>query len=117
MTASHAPRFNFVDGARVDVRGAWRTLSRTPAFSLVAILTLALGIGATTAVFSVVNAVLLRPLPYKDSVRLVRILEQVPATDGSAAPSETPGRDLVVVLSYASWQRYFAGARGSSLSA
>ena len=54
-----------------DLRFGLRTLARTPGFTLVTALTLGLGIGATSAIYSVVNAVLLRPLPYRDASRLV----------------------------------------------
>src|SRR5207248_11279968 len=57
-----------------DFRYACRLLRRQPAFSSVAIVTLALGIGATTAVFTVVYGVLLRPLPYRDPARLMMLL-------------------------------------------
>src|SRR6188472_885551 len=56
-----------------DLRHALRMLQRQPAFAGVAILTLALGIGTTTAVFTIVNGVLLRPLPYRDPGRLVSL--------------------------------------------
>ena len=56
-----------------DVRYAVRLLIRKPGFAAVAILTLALGVGATTAIFTVVHAVLLRPLPFPEADRLVEV--------------------------------------------
>jgi putative ABC transport system permease protein len=69
-----------------DVRVAARGLRRSPVYALVAVLTLALGIGGTTAVFSVVSAVLLRPLPYGDADRIV-FLTEAPKTGGKEETS------------------------------
>jgi len=60
-----------MEGIRQDIRYALRTLRRYPAFAMVAVVTLALGIGATTAIYSVVDAVLLRPLPWPNSDRIM----------------------------------------------
>ncbi len=69
-------RSNIMESLRQDVRHASRVIRRTPAFSVFVILLMALGIGSTTAVFSVVDAVLLRPLPFKDVSRLMFVWEQ-----------------------------------------
>src|SRR5262245_2847206 len=63
-----------------DLRYAWHSLRRSPAFPVAAIITLAIGIGATTAIFSTVNAVLLKPLPYPDAQDLYSL--RTTLTDG-----------------------------------
>jgi putative ABC transport system permease protein len=74
-----------------DLRFGARVLARSPGFTAVAILTLALGIGATTAIFSVVYGVLLRPLPYRDSNRVVSVFEINP--DGQRSHLADPNFD------------------------
>jgi predicted permease len=71
-----------VDDLARDVRYATRTLARTPLFSAIVIVTLAIGVGANTAVFGVVNSVLLRPLPYPQSSELVAIWHTAPGAAG-----------------------------------
>ena len=84
-----ARSFPWFDDARRDVQYAIRTLRRSPGFAGVAILTIALGIGANTAIFSVLDAVLLHPLPFTEADRLVRLYENVP---GSESPNGRPRR-------------------------
>jgi putative ABC transport system permease protein len=81
-----------------DFRYAVRSLARQPTFACVAILTLVLGIGTNTAIFSVIKAVLLNQLPYPDASRLVVVREQNP--DGSI--------DLVAPLTYLDWKQQSA---------
>ena len=66
-----------------DVRDGLRQVRRNPAFSAVAVATLALGIGANTGMFSAVDAVLIRPLPYADAGRLVMVWDDVRRTDST----------------------------------
>jgi putative ABC transport system permease protein len=101
-----------------DARYAVRQLIKTPGFTVVAVLTLAFGIGATTAIFSVVNTVMLRPLPYPDADRLVRVFERVPQYGRfSVAPAnflDWRQQNTVFerIAAYASGSDTFVGADG-----
>src|SRR5213592_2141299 len=163
----------FMDTLVQDIRYAFRMLQRNRAFAFVAILTLALGIGANTAIFTVVDGVVLKPLPYPDPDRLLTLWERsrTDGLQGTVSPAnfydwreqsrsfgkmaaidpypdfilngsgetqrlsgadvsadffsllgtrmelgrdflaeeDRPGRNHVVILTYASWQRYFGG--------
>lgn len=85
-----------------DARQAARLLRKAPSFTLAAVFVLALGIGATTAIFSLVDAALLRPLPFRDAHQLVMLGER----------SERSERDLVSTLDFLDWKeqnKTFAG--------
>ena len=83
-----------------DVRYAGRTLRRSPGFAVLAIGIMALGIGANTAVFSIVNGVLLKSLPYAGADRIVA-LHTVYLTDGGT-------NDLVSIANYRDWRGHAA---------
>src|SRR5689334_6516696 len=71
-------RTQYIENIAQDVRYAIRTMGRTPAFTVIIVLTLALAIGANSAIFSVIDGVLLRPLPYPGADRLVRVFYSSP---------------------------------------
>jgi putative ABC transport system permease protein len=100
-------RVMWLDDLVRDVRYALRGLSRTPGFAAIAILTLALGSGANTAIFSVVNGVLLRPLPYPRSDRLIQVMENVSTADQSlGAKRQTPvGMDVFELAAFRTFTR------------
>src|SRR5258707_4795581 len=89
-----APR-EHLDLLQGDVRYALRNLRRNPGFTVVAVLALAVGIGANTAVFSIVNGVLLQALPYKDSHALVTIFERMPGAPVDHFDFSAPDFEIV----------------------
>jgi predicted permease len=95
-----------MDALRQDIRSALGTMRRAPGFTVTALVTLALGIGATTAAFTIVHGVLLRPLPYADPGGLVRLWEEHP---GGISPA---GNRWLSRSTYAVWRE-----RSSTLDA
>jgi hypothetical protein len=97
-----------------DIRYGFRTLRKSPGFTTVAVLTLAIGIGANTAILSFVDGVLLKPLPYANADRIVRVLEK--------PPGDPDARNGISTLNLLDWQRqntvfqYMAARRGGSVT-
>jgi len=89
-----ARAFRWIDDLRRDFAYAWRSLRRTPAFTIAAVLTLSIGIGVTTAIYSIVDTVLVQPLPLPDADRLVTITE----------PEITRTMPRPNILEYREWQ-------------
>src|SRR5215208_2496106 len=97
-------RAQYLAELRQDAAHAWRTVRRAPGFALVALLTLALGVGATTAIFSVINRVLIEALPYRDAGRLMRLYgakAEAGLSQGQISPAD--------FLDYQAAQRTFDG--------
>src|SRR5579863_4476917 len=92
-----------------DLRYALRTLGRAPGFTAIAILTLALGIGANTAIFSLVHAVILKPLPFRDASRLIAVwdtyLPQFPKV-GVSPPELAAWQQQTDLFKQTAWYRY-----------
>ncbi|MBO0723174.1 MAG: ABC transporter permease, partial [Blastocatellia bacterium] len=96
-TARDVWRFaSFIESLATDVRYVLRDLAKKPGFAIAVILTLALGIGANAVVFALVNAVVLRPLPYPNSDRIISISQRDPEGRDSGVLNEVP---------YADWSR------------
>jgi len=97
----------WLQGAAQDLRFATRVLFRNPTFTVVAALTLAVGIGANTAVFSVLDSVLLKPLSYPRAEELVALRQIAPGATGSASASDGLNLSPSMYLTYAENNRVF----------
>ena len=103
--------FRWLDELGQDVRYTMRSFRRTPGFTAAAVLTLALGVGATTAILSVVNGVLIRPLPYPNADRAVLVWTGDPRSPGTNLPFSLPdfvdlrqeSKTLEQVAAFRSW--------------
>ncbi|MFN2564165.1 MAG: ADOP family duplicated permease [Gemmatimonadaceae bacterium] len=110
-------RMTLIDELRQDLTYALRSLRAAPGFALVALLTLALGIGANTAIFSVVRGVLLRPLPFPNADRVVRLWQASHVNDQPRVTLAEPGfRDLrAATRSFSSMGAYWYGPGSSGI--
>jgi predicted permease len=114
-----------IDSAWRDLKYAARTLSRSPEFTLVAVLVMALGIGANIALFTVVRCVLLNPLPYRDPSQLVSLFEHsrdqkelnpyFPVAAGSFAIWQSSAAGAAKLAMVSPWQQYNVSAEGGKL--
>ncbi len=108
-------RHRILDALRQDLTSGARLLRRSPAFTAAAVLTLALGIGANTAIFSIVNKVILQPLAYEDADRLVTVIERHESGWGNPAFAtlqelERDARSFVGIASYGAGPTTVLGA-------
>ena len=112
----------FVESISRDLKYALRTLSRTPGFTLVAVLVMALGIGANAALFTVVRSVLFKPLPYKDPGRLVTLYQHDPSAKdqdnyvaaGNFADWKKNSRSFESMAMVTPWAAYDFSEKGGS---
>jgi predicted permease len=114
-----------IDSAWRNLKYAARTLSRSPEFTLVAVLVMALGIGANIALFTVVRCVLLNPLPYRDPSQLVSLFEHstdqkevnpyAPVDAGSFALWQSSAASAATLAMVSPWQQYNVSAEGGKL--
>ena len=99
-----------------DIRLALRQLRRAPRNSAIAIAILGLGIGTNTAMFSAVNNVLLRPLPFPDADRLLRLRDQITGADGAPHPFNMSARDVLAVREHAAAFSAIVAMSGDSMT-
>src|SRR5438876_1834060 len=107
-----AQRINFAEPQMNDVRFAFRKLRQSPVFTFIAIVTLALGIGLNTAIFSLINDLFLRPLPFKDPERLVHMYSNARERNLLELPISAPR-----FQHYRDGQTMFDGFSGENVSA
>jgi predicted permease len=112
-----------IENVLQDARHALRALRRSPGFTAVAVLTLAIGIGATTTIFSIVNAVVLRPLPFHDPGRLVRVWDvnphgsEVPTSDATYLDVRERNRSFLEMAAFSDTKRSLVLTDGCAPSA